>query len=93
MTIRRPFCELDLCDQLRFEPHTVFSTSLDEPDFGRRQRAEMYRSHKGGVSDTFSVLLDDSIRPVKHLRRNCQADLIRGHQVNHQLELHRLLYG
>jgi hypothetical protein len=24
VTVRRPFGELDLCDQLRFEPHTVF---------------------------------------------------------------------
>jgi hypothetical protein len=37
---------------------------------------------RGGVSDTFSVLLDDSIRPVKHGRRNRQADLLRRLQVD-----------
>ena len=26
--IRRPFGELDLCDQLRFEPHTFFTSTL-----------------------------------------------------------------
>src|SRR6516164_5062284 len=67
----------------------------DEPDFSGRQHAEGFRSHEECKRSRplLSVLLDDSIRPVKHGRRNREADLIRGHQVDHQLELHRLLDG
>ena len=39
------------------------------------------------------LLLDDSVCPVKLGRRNRQADLLGGLQVDHQLELHRLLHG
>ena len=46
-----------------------------------------------GGSDIFGVLLDDSIRSVKNLRRNREVDLLRGLEIDHQLELHRLLYG
>ena len=38
-------------------------------------------------------LLDHSVRPVEHRRRNREADLLRGLQVDHQIELHRLLHG
>jgi hypothetical protein len=30
VTVRRPFGELDLCDQLRFEPHTVLHLFLGQ---------------------------------------------------------------
>src|SRR5262249_24375711 len=35
---------------------------------------------------------DHPIRPVKHIRRNRQADLLCGFQIDHQLELHRPLH-
>jgi hypothetical protein len=38
-------------------------------------------------------LLDHLIRARQHVRRNCQADLFGGFQIDHQLELRRLLYG
>src|SRR5713226_9851528 len=34
---------------------------------------------------------DDFVRPHQHVRRNCQADLLRGFEVDDQLELDRLL--
>ena len=34
VTIRRPFGELDLCDQLRLEPHTIFHFFLSQGPLG-----------------------------------------------------------
>jgi len=34
VTIRRPFGELDLCNQLWFEPHTVFHLFLGQSPLG-----------------------------------------------------------
>jgi len=36
-------------------------------------------------------LLDHFIRPRQHIRRNRQADLVGGFQINDQLKLYRLL--
>ena len=36
-------------------------------------------------------LLDHLIRPRQHIRRDRQADLLRGFQVDHELDLRRLL--
>jgi hypothetical protein len=41
----------------------------------------------------FSVSPDHLIGPRQHIRRNCQADLLRCLQIDDQLELRRLLYG
>src|SRR2546422_2250073 len=38
-------------------------------------------------------LLNDSVRPGQHVRRNCQADLLRRLHIDHQLELRRLFHG
>src|SRR5215475_11406270 len=42
---------------------------------------------------TGCVLLNHLIRSRQHIRRNRQADLLGGFQVDHQLELHRLFHG
>jgi hypothetical protein len=41
----------------------------------------------------FLPSLDQPARPGKHLRRNRQADLLRGFEIDHQLRLRRLLDG
>src|SRR5262249_28620211 len=40
---------------------------------------------------SYSPLFDHLIRPRQHIRRNCQADLLRGLEIDDQLELLRLL--
>ena len=42
---------------------------------------------------TFKLLLNDFIRPHQHVRRNRQADLLRGFEIDDELKLFRLLYG
>ena len=37
--------------------------------------------------------LDHLIRPVQHRLRDCDADLFRGLEIEHEFELHRLLHG
>jgi hypothetical protein len=39
------------------------------------------------------MLFNDSVRSRQHIRRNRQADLLRGFQIDYELELRRLLYG
>src|ERR1041385_742260 len=39
------------------------------------------------------VSLDYPVRPRQHVRRNREADLLRGFQVDHELELRRLFDG
>jgi len=36
---------------------------------------------------------DHSIRPRQHIRRNCQADLLGGFQIDYEFKLLRLLEG
>jgi hypothetical protein len=38
-------------------------------------------------------LFDHLIRPYQYVRRNCQADLLRGFQVDDEFKLYRLLHG
>jgi hypothetical protein len=40
----------------------------------------------------FLRLLDHLIRPRQHIRRNCHADLLRGLEIDYELELRRLFY-
>ena len=39
------------------------------------------------------MLPNDPVRPRQHIRRNRQADLLGSFQIDHQLELRRLLDG
>ena len=39
------------------------------------------------------LLFDDLIRPRQHIRRYCQADLLGGIQIDHELKFCRLLNG
>ena len=41
---------------------------------------------------TMNLSSDDSVRPPQHLLRNRQADLLRRLEIDHQLELRRLLH-
>jgi hypothetical protein len=45
------------------------------------------------VSDTFSVLLDHSIRPVQYGLRDYHADLFCSLQIDNELKLGRLFHG
>ena len=49
-------------------------------------------STRHSTLDICPFSLDQLVRPGEHLRRNRQADLLRRLQIDHQLELRRLLY-
>jgi hypothetical protein len=44
---------------------------------------------KSAIENSFN----DSIRPHQHVGRNRQADLLRGFQIDDELEVYRLLHG
>jgi hypothetical protein len=49
------------------------------------------RNRKSAIENL--KLLNDSVRPHQHVRRNRQTDLLRRLQIDHELELLRLLTG
>ena len=61
VTIRRPFGELDLCDQLRFEPHTVFHLFLGQGPLGPFLLGQVGK--RAGVDL-------QSLEPARHLTAN-----------------------
>jgi len=92
MPIRRPFGELDLRDQLRFEPHAVFHIcSFNRILAGANAlKALGVTSGVNELSVFFSVLLVHLVRPCQYVGRNGQADLLGSFQIDDELELHRL---
>ena len=50
-------------------------------------------STRHSTLDTRPFSLDQLVRPSEHLRRNRQADLLRGLEINYKLKLRRLLHG
>ena len=51
---------------------------------------------EGQINSVLALLYtspNHPIRPHQHIRRNRQADLLRGIQIGHEFKLHRLLDG
>src|SRR5215475_10692838 len=42
--------------------------------------------------DAHSLSFDHPVRPRQHVRRNCEADLLRSFQIDYKLKLRRLLH-
>jgi len=94
VAVRRPFGELELCDQLGREPHTVVHIGSMNRSFAGDNALKalgLTRSVKGAVR-VFSVLLNYFVRPCQHVRRDCEADLFGGFEVDDELKLCGLLY-
>jgi hypothetical protein len=93
VAVRRPFGELELCDQLGREPHTVVHIGSMNRSFAGDNALKalgLTRSVKGAVR-VFSVLLNHLVRSRQDVRRNGQADLFGCFEIDHELELGRLL--
>jgi hypothetical protein len=95
VAVRRPFGELELCDQLGREPHTVVHIGSMNRSFAGDNALKalgLTRSVKGAVR-VFSVLLNHLVRSRQHIRRDRQADLLGSFQIDDELKILRLLDG
>ena len=92
--VRRPFGELDLRDQLRFQPHAVLHMgSIKRILVGGNALKVLgvTRSMTGVGPYMFSVLFDQPSRLCEHVRRNYHTDLLCCLKVDNKLEFRWLL--